>query len=61
MTKAREKVPKKPKGKAEQETESLHEMVAKKAYEIHEKRGKQHGSDLDDWLEAEKIIKQGKK
>ena len=61
MTKAREKVPKKPKGKAEQETKSLHEMIEKKAYEIYEKKGKQHGRDLDDWLQAERIIKQGQK
>ncbi|MGH7799392.1 MAG: DUF2934 domain-containing protein [Thermodesulfobacteriota bacterium] len=61
MTKAREKVQKKPKGKAEQEIESLHEMIENKAYEIYEKRGKQHGRDLDDWLEAERIIKQAKK
>ena len=61
MAKGREEVQKKPKGKVEQETESLHEMIEKKAYEIYEKRGKQHGRDLDDWLEAERIIKQGKK
>ena len=61
MAKARERVPKKPKEKAGQEIESLHEMIEKKAYEIHEKRGKQHGRDLDDWLEAERIIKQRKK
>lgn len=61
MAKAREKVPKKPKEKAGQGIESLHEMIEKKAYEIHEKRGKQHGRDIDDWLEAEQIIKQRKK
>lgn len=54
-------MPKKPKEKAGQGIESLHEMIEKKAYEIHEKRGKQHGRDIDDWLEAEQIIKQRKK
>ena len=61
MAKAREKVPKKPKEKAGQEIESLHQMVAKKAFEIYEKGGKEPGRDLDDWLEAERIIKQRKK
>lgn len=32
-------------------------LVAKKAYELYEKRGKQGGHSTDDWLEAERIIK----
>ena len=36
--------------------ETLHGMIAKKAYELYEERGKEHGKDLDDWLEAEKIV-----
>ena len=32
-------------------------LVAKKAYELYEKRGKQGGHSMDDWLEAERIIK----
>lgn len=32
------------------------ERVEKKAYELYEKRGCQHGRDFDDWLEAEKIV-----
>lgn len=32
-------------------------LVAKKAYELYEKRGKQGGHSNDDWLEAERIIK----
>ena len=31
--------------------------VAKRAYEIYQARGAQHGSDLDDWLEAERQLK----
>ena len=32
-------------------------LVAKKAYELYEKRGKKAGHSIDDWLEAERIIK----
>jgi len=32
-------------------------LVAKKAFELYEKRGKQGGHSEDDWLEAERIIK----
>ena len=38
----------------DQETE---EMTRNKAYELHQQRGCQHGHDLDDWLEAERIGK----
>ena len=34
----------------------LHAETAKVAYELHEKRGKIHGYDLADWLEAERIV-----
>jgi len=36
----------------------LTDMIRKKAYELYEKRGKKQGQDLDNWLEAERIIKQ---
>lgn len=36
----------------------LTDMIRKKAYELYEKRGKKPGRDMDNWLEAEKIIKQ---
>lgn len=36
--------------------DTLHDEVAKVAYELHEKRGGAHGYDLDDWLEAERIV-----
>lgn len=29
-------------------------LIEKKAYELYEKRGRQHGLDWEDWLEAEK-------
>ena len=34
----------------------LYDEIKKVAYELHEKRGQVHGYDLDDWLEAEKIV-----
>ena len=57
MPKAKGTVPTRPKKKPELDEKTLHEMIEKKAYEIHEKRGRQHGKNLDDWLEAEKVVK----
>ncbi len=34
------------------------EEIAKVAYELYEKRGKSHGCDLEDWLAAEKIVRE---
>lgn len=48
------------KGRTKVDEKSLHQIVEKKAYEIYEKRGKEHGKDLDDWLEAERILKRKK-
>lgn len=31
--------------------------IAKKAYELWEKRGRQANRAMDDWLEAERIVK----
>ena len=33
------------------------EEVARRAYEIYQSRGGEHGADFDDWLEAEKQLK----
>ncbi len=33
------------------------DAVARRAYEIFESRGAQHGYDLDHWLEAERELK----
>ena len=33
------------------------DAVARRAYEIYESRGAQHGFDLDHWLEAERELK----
>lgn len=37
--------------------EDLRKLIAKKAYELYEKRGRKAGHSMDDWLEAERIIK----
>lgn len=42
-------------------SEKVREMIGKKAYELYEKRGREQGHDLDDWLEAEKLVKTRKK
>jgi len=34
----------------------LYDEIAKVAYDLHEKRGRVHGYELDDWLEAERIV-----
>jgi hypothetical protein len=36
------------------------ERIKRTAYAIYEKRGYAHGYDLQDWLEAEKIVQNGK-
>lgn len=35
------------------------DAVARRAYEIYQSRGGNHGADLDDWLEAERQLKRG--
>jgi len=38
--------------------DQLTDMIRKKAYELYEKKGKKQGRDMDNWLEAERMIKQ---
>jgi len=38
----------------------IDEAIARKAYEIFEERGREHGRDFEHWLEAEAIIMSGK-
>ena len=33
-----------------------HQRIAEKAYELHQCRGCCHGRNLDDWLEAERLV-----
>lgn len=35
------------------------DAVARRAYEIYQNRGGNHGADLDDWLEAERQLRRG--
>jgi hypothetical protein len=35
----------------------MNKLIAKKAYELYEKRGRKAGHSMDDWLEAERIVK----
>jgi hypothetical protein len=35
------------------------DAIARRAYEIYQNRGGNHGADLDDWLEAERQLKPG--
>ena len=37
--------------------EQLNEEIRKKAQELYEKSGRIPGRDLDNWLEAERIVK----
>jgi hypothetical protein len=37
-------------------SDDLYDEISKVAYELHEKRGWQHGHDLEDWMEAERIV-----
>ena len=38
--------------------DQLTDMIRKKAYELYEKRGKKSGQGMNNWLEAERMIKQ---
>lgn len=47
------------KGRAEKSIElpdGMWERIARKAYELWEQRGRQEGSALRDWLDAEEIV-----
>jgi DUF2934 family protein len=35
---------------------NLREEIAKVAFDLHQKRGLGHGNDMQDWLEAERIV-----
>ena len=46
-------------GKAiERDEASVQQLIARKAHELYERRGGSPGSDLDDWLEAERLVRQ---
>ena len=35
----------------------VRDRIAKKAYELYEQRGQQAGHELEDWLEAEELVR----
>lgn len=37
--------------------EDISKLIEKKAYELYDKRGRKPGYSLNDWLEAERIVK----
>lgn len=39
--------------------DSKWQAVARRAYEIYQARGRTDGSDLDDWLQAERELEEG--
>ena len=53
--------PSRPSKKANGHADNLNDAdaVARRAYEIYQNRGGNHGADLDDWLEAERQLKPG--
>ena len=40
----------------EQQSENFHEAIARMAYAIWQDRGCPHGTDVEDWLEAEQQL-----
>ncbi len=58
---AKETKQRQPKGKRKAGHESLREMIENKAYEVYEQRGREPGKELEDWLEAEKMVVRKKK
>lgn len=54
----RPRASRKPNGSADEGFNDA-DAVAKRAYEIYQRRGGGHGADLDDWLEAERELKRG--
>jgi Protein of unknown function (DUF2934) len=43
-------------GGNQQHDQQFYVRIAKKAYELFERRGGEHGHDVDDWLEAERLV-----
>ncbi|MBI4687953.1 MAG: DUF2934 domain-containing protein [Nitrospirae bacterium] len=39
-----------------EEGDRLCEEIKKVAYELYERRGMTHGADLEDWLQAERLV-----
>jgi hypothetical protein len=56
MGRQKESSPKRRGLKSKLDDKALYEMIEKKAYELYEERGGEHGKEMDDWLEAERIV-----
>jgi len=41
----------------QEKMQGLNELIAKKAYELYEKNGCQQGNDVQNWIEAERLVK----
>jgi hypothetical protein len=44
-------------GKADNRQSELRDLIARRAYEIYEERGRSDGEDMNDWLRAEAEVK----
>jgi hypothetical protein len=40
-------------------TSMTDDAIARRAYGLYEERGREHGHDLDDWLRAERELREG--
>lgn len=38
--------------------DDLYEKIAQRAYELYERRGGEWGHDMEDWLEAERAVRE---
>jgi outer membrane protein TolC len=38
-------------------SDEVRELIAKKAYELYEQRGRQGERDVEDWLQAEELVR----
>ena len=38
-------------------SDEVRELIAKKAYELYEQRGRQGARDVEDWLQAEELVR----
>ena len=38
-------------------SDEVRELIAKKAYELYEQRGRQGERDVEDWLKAEELVR----
>ena len=40
-------------------SDEMRERIAQKAYELYEQRGRQAERDVEDWLQAEELVRKG--